>query len=168
MGLFHFAVDMLGLEVDPSLLAPSGAVDLPGYVRLATWGLEALGLAALFLLIHGRSWGWMSGLLTGWIAWVFRGPLLVVTVVGTSGLPPSPWWSLAFSWWILYSLCGLLLGGVAAALGIGSETGHETGQETLPPPEPVPFRQPQEVEPPRVETVEEPLPPPAGDRLEEG
>jgi hypothetical protein len=122
MGLFHFALEMLGLQVDPSRLAPAGGIVLPGWVRLATWGLEALGLAALFLLISGRGGGWSSataGLLTGWIAWVFRGPLLVVTVVGLAGLPPSPWWSLAFSWWVLYSLCGVLLGAVAALVRLG-------------------------------------------------
>jgi hypothetical protein len=123
MALFQFAMEMLGLQVDPSQLG--GGIDLPGYVSLATWTLEALGLAALFLLVDGRSggrgWGWTSGLLAGWIAWVFRGPLLVVTVVGLAGLSPRPWWSLTLSWWVLYSLCGLLLSGVAAGVGLGIE-----------------------------------------------
>lgn len=141
MALFQFAMEMLGLQVNPSRLSESGGIQLPGYVNLATWGLEALGLAALFLLVHGRGWGWTSGLLTGWIAWVFRGPLLVVSVVGLAGLPPSPWWSLAFSWWVLYSLCGLLLSGVAAGVGLGAEP--------RPPAEPVPIREPEP----------EPLPP---------
>lgn len=118
MALFQFALEMLGLRVDPARLAPAGGIALPGWVQLATWTLEALGLAALFVLVHGRGGGWISGLLTGWIAWVFRGPLLVVTVVGLAGLPPRPWWSLALSWWVLYSLCGALLGGVAALAGL--------------------------------------------------
>lgn len=124
MGLFQFALEALGLQVDPRQLSPSGGVSLPAWVRLATWGLESLGLAALFLLIRGgnggdgrEGGGCVTGLLTGWIAWVFRGPLLVVSVVGFTGLAPGPWWSLAFSWWILYSLCGLLLGGVARVAG---------------------------------------------------
>jgi len=146
MALFQFAMEMLGLQVDPSQLG--GGIDLPGYVSLATWTLEALGLAALFLLVDGRSggggWGWTSGLLTGWIAWVFRGPLLVVTVVGLAGLSPRPWWSVVLSWWVLYSLCGLLLSGVAAGVGLGVEP--------LPPVEPVPIR----YEPSRSEPVEEP------------
>jgi hypothetical protein len=58
--------------------------------------------------------------LTGWIAWIFRGPLLVVAVVVLGGLPAGPWWGLAFGWWVLYSLCGLVLGGVAAATGLQS------------------------------------------------
>jgi hypothetical protein len=115
MGLFQFMLEMLHLQVDPD-----GAT-LPGWVRLATWALEALGLSTLFVLVHGRGWEWASGLLTGWIAWVFRGPLLVVAVVGYAGLPPGPWWSLAFRWWVLYSLCGLLLGIVAAAVDLGGE-----------------------------------------------
>lgn len=168
MALFQFAVEMLGLEVDPSRLSESGGIQLPGYVRLATWGLEALGLSALFLLVHGRGWGWTSGLLTGWIAWVFRGPLLVVSVVGLAGLPPRPWWLLAFSWWILYSLCGLVLSGVAAGVGLG--------REPRLPAEPIPLRQPAPEQPrsePRFEPVEEPLRPPAeepppADRLEQG
>ncbi|MFL6197543.1 MAG: hypothetical protein ACJ76J_00055 [Thermoanaerobaculia bacterium] len=158
MGLFQFAMEMLGLQVDPSRLAPGGGVDLPGYVSLATWALEALGLAALFLLVHGRSGGWTSGLLTGWIAWVFRGPLLVVAVVGLAGLPPRPWWALALSWWVLYSVCGLLLSGVAAGVGLGAEAPPRA--EPVPEPPPEPFDQP---------VLEEELvpPPPPADRLEQ-
>jgi len=118
MALFRFAEEALGVAPDPAALSASGAVQLPGWVMLATWILEAVGLAALFLLIQGRSGRWLAGLLTGWVAWVFRGPLLVVTVAGLAGLPPGPWWSLAFSWWVLYTVCGLVLGGVAAAAGL--------------------------------------------------
>lgn len=119
MALFRFALEALGKAPDPSALSPSSGRDLLGWVALATWGLEALSLSALFLLIYSRNGlRWLSGLLTGWIAWVFRGPLLVVTVVGLAGLPSGPWWGLAFGWWILYTLCGLLLGGAAAAAGL--------------------------------------------------
>jgi hypothetical protein len=111
MGLFRFALDLLRLAPDPAALSRSGIPALPAAVTLATWVLEAIGLAALYLLIQGRGASrWIVGLLTGWIAWIFRGPLLVVTVVGLAGLPPGPWWGLAFSWWVLYTLCGLMLG----------------------------------------------------------
>jgi hypothetical protein len=120
MALFHFALEALGMGPDSIRLSRTGAPGLPAWVTLSTWCLEALALAALFLLIHGRSGRLMAGLLAGWIAWVFRGPLLVLAAVGLGGLPPGPWWSLAFSWWILYSLCGLLLGGIAAAAGLQS------------------------------------------------
>jgi hypothetical protein len=119
MALFHFVLEAFGLDPDPARLARDGAPVLPAWVTLGTWCLEALGLAALFLLIHGRGgWRWTSGLLAGWIAWVFRGPLLVLAAVGLGGLPADPWWSLAFTWWILYSLCGLLMGLLAAAAGL--------------------------------------------------
>jgi hypothetical protein len=120
MAVFRFALEALGMGPDPAALSHMGTVRLPQWVTLATWMLEAVGLATLFLLIQGRSGRWLAGLLTGWIAWVFRGPLLVVTVAGLANLPPEPWWSMAFSWWILYTLCGLLLGGVAAAAGLQS------------------------------------------------
>jgi hypothetical protein len=118
MALFHFGLEALGMAPDPGALSTARAPQLPAWVMLATWMLEAVGLSALFLLIHGRSGRWLAGLLTGWIAWVFRGPLLVVTVAGLAGLPPGPWWSMAFSWWVLYTLCGLLLGALAAAAGL--------------------------------------------------
>ena len=116
MGLFRFALEMLKMAPDPALLSRSETAILPGWVTFATWLLEAVGLAALYLLIQGRGGSrWTAGLLTGWIAWIFRGPLLVVTVVGLAGLPPRPWWGMAFSWWILYTLCGLVLGAAAAS-----------------------------------------------------
>ena len=116
MGLFRFGQEMLQVAPDPAALSRSGGAALPAWVTFATWLLEAVGLAALFLLILGRGGSRLAaGLLAGWIAWVFRGPLLVVTVVGLAGLPPRPWWGLAFSWWILYTLCGLMLGAAATA-----------------------------------------------------
>lgn len=120
MALFRFAEEALGMAPDLARLSPLGAVRLPGWVMLATWGLESVGLAALFLMIQGRSGRWLAGLLAGWIAWVFRGPLLVVTVASLAGLPPGPWWGLVLSWWVLYTLCGLVLGGVASAAGLQS------------------------------------------------
>lgn len=141
MGLFQFGLEMFRLQVDPGALAPGGGVDLPGWIRLATWALESLALSTLFVLVHGRGWGGVSGLLTGWIAWVFRGPLLVVTVAGHAGLPPAPWWSLAFRWWVLYSLCGLLLGVIASLTHLGREAEPPVSIEEPPvryvPPEPI-------------------------------
>ena len=118
MAVYRFALEALGMAPDPAALSHRGVPDFPQWVMLATWMLEAVGLAALFLLIQGRGGRWVAGLLAGWIAWVFRGPLLVVTVAGLAGLPPGPWWSMVLSWWVLYTLCGLLLGGVAAAAGL--------------------------------------------------
>lgn len=152
MGLFQFGLEMFRLEVDPGTLAPGGGADLPGWIRLATWALEALALSTLFVLVHGRGWGGVSGLLTGWIAWVFRGPLLVVTVAGYAGLPPGPWWSLAFRWWVLYSLCGLLLGMIAALTQLGREEAPAVVEE------PIRFVPPERIYrpvPPAVAPIEE-------------
>lgn len=119
MALYRFGLEILGMAPDPALLSPSAPPRLPGWVVLATWGLESVGLAALFLMIQGRGGSRLvSGLLAGWIAWVFRGPLLVVTAVSLAGLAAGPWWALAFSWWILYTICGLLLGVVAVSAGL--------------------------------------------------
>ncbi len=107
MALFQFGLAALGWL--PSGVPPSS----PPRVQLGAWGLEALGLAALFLLIHREGGSaWFSGLLSGWIAWVFRGPLLVVSVAA-AGLDPKPYWAMTFRWWILYSTCGLVLGALA-------------------------------------------------------
>lgn len=119
MAIYGFALEAFGMAPDPVLLSPSAPPRLPGWVPLATWGLESIGLAALFLMIQGRGGSRLvSGLLTGWIAWVFRGPLLMVTVVSLAGLAPGPWWALVFSWWVLYTICGLLLGVVAVSAGL--------------------------------------------------
>jgi hypothetical protein len=39
-------------------------------------------------------------------------------VVTLAGQPAGPWWSMTFSWWVLYTICGLLLGVIAAASGL--------------------------------------------------
>jgi hypothetical protein len=119
MALFHFGLEALGRAPNQLTVSAAGARTLPPWVPLVTWTLESLGLSALFLLVYGRnSLRLLSGLLAGWIAWVFRGPLLVVSVVGIAGLPPAPWWSMAVSWLLLYTLCGLLLAAAAAAAGL--------------------------------------------------
>ena len=95
---------------------PAGALTVldpervPLRLVLGTWLLEAFGLVALYLLIEGRSgrW-WLDGLMAGWVAWIFRGPLLVVTVAVAAGKPQAPWFRLTLGWWVLYSLCGFTL-----------------------------------------------------------
>ena len=116
MGLFHFLLEMLRQAPDPAVLSRSGVASLPGWVVLATWILEAVGLAALYLLILGRGGSrWAAGLLAG----VDRLGLPRPAAGGDRGRarrpPPRPWWALAFSWWILYTLCGLVLGAAASA-----------------------------------------------------
>ncbi len=122
--LFGWTVDLFGIE--PGGNPAGGAVfalrlsenpHLPMRLVLGVWVLQAVGLMALFLLAEGRcgAW-WLDGLATGWVAWIFRGPLLVITLVVAAGQSQAPWWRLAFGWWVLYSLCGLGLAILARRL----------------------------------------------------
>ncbi len=113
---FHLAVEMAGFEPDlgPLVGWQPGARGLPGGWILATWALEALTLTALFLLVDARGGSRLfDGLMAAWCAWVFRGPVLVMTVVGFGGQPLGPWWRLTLRWFVLYTLAGLLLALVA-------------------------------------------------------
>jgi hypothetical protein len=106
---------LFGLVVDVGAFGPQRALPLPWALLLGTWLLEASGLVALYLLLQGRfSWWVLDGLVTGWIAWIFRGPLLVITVVSAvPGQPQQAWWQLVLAWWVLYSLAGLSLAWLA-------------------------------------------------------
>jgi hypothetical protein len=117
MALFRSALEALGRL--PVLLGAAPELRQHPVVVILTWLLEAVALAALYLLVQASGGSrLLNGVLTGWIAWVFRGPLLVIAVVTLAGQPPGPWWSMAFSWWVLYTICGVLLGVVAAASGL--------------------------------------------------
>jgi hypothetical protein len=119
MALFHFGLEMVHLDLAGALSAKPGAPT--AWLVAATWFLEALALTAFFLLLEGRAGDnrWLTGVLAGWIAWVFRGPLLVVSVATLAALPVRPWWNLALSWWVAYTVCGLVL---AALAGPGPES----------------------------------------------
>ncbi len=118
--LFNLGVELAGgePELGPLVGWQEGGPGLPGAWILASWALEALALTALFQMAVGsRGEGgfqlWLGGLLTGWIAWVFRGPLLVLAAVGFGGQPGGPWWRLSLRWFVLYTLAGLTLAAVA-------------------------------------------------------
>jgi len=86
---------------------------------LGSWLLEATALTALFLLIQGRGGGWwMDGLLTAWIAWIFRGPVLLLTVAELQGGRGEPLWNLTLRWLLIYSICGLLMALLARRLEV--------------------------------------------------
>jgi len=109
---FAVANDAFGFAPESRALAGRvhGPARVPAAVQLAAWLLEATALLALFLLVQGRSGAWwLDGLATGWIAWVFRGPLLVFAVVAYGGLPRQPWWTLAFHWLAVYTLAGFAI-----------------------------------------------------------
>lgn len=112
LGVATFALEVafktLGIEVGVEMLGPHRV--LPPLFQLGIWLLEATGLTALFLILQGRTASsFLDGLLSGWIAWIFRGPLLVLTVVAVTRRSADLWWSMALSWLALYTLCGMVL-----------------------------------------------------------
>lgn len=113
LALFGFTVELLDFEPRRGSVIKLALFEqpaVPGQLILGTWLVEASGLIALFLLTQGRfgTW-WLDGLVAGWVGWIFRGPLLVITIVVAARQPQDPWWTLAFGWWVLYSVCGLSL-----------------------------------------------------------
>ena len=122
LALFGFTVEMLDLEPRSGAVIRMAVFEqprVPAAVVLGAWIMEACGLLALFLLAQGRcgAW-WLDGLVAGWLAWIFRGPLLVLTIVVAARQPQEPWWDIALGWWILYSICGLALAILARRSGI--------------------------------------------------
>lgn len=117
--LFHLGIELAGFTPDLGRILGSGSgrSGLPPAWILGTWVLEVLGLSALYLLVTGPGVPRFStGLLAAWIAWLFRGPLLVITAVGFGRLPPEPWWRLTLRWFLLYTLAGLVLGFLGSRL----------------------------------------------------
>lgn len=162
---FGFVVDVLELEPRSGAIVKLPVFEqgrVSGTVVLGIWLMEACGLLALFLMAQGRcgAW-WLDGLISGWLAWVFRGPLLVLTLVVAARQPQGPWWDVAFGWWILYSICGLSLAFLARASGILFEEApvedmpvEETPDENAPDEE-APVESVQETEPANDEALQE-------------
>lgn len=112
----HFAGEAAGLAFP---------VDLPAPYLLGRWLLEATGLVALYVLVHERGLGrWLSGLAACWTAWLFRGPVLMLTVGGSSRLSSAGWWRLLAAWLALYTVCALAMALVARSLEVGTESGR--------------------------------------------
>lgn len=125
LAVFGFVVEVLDLEpVGGSTirLAILEQSRIPAFYVLLAWLMEACGLMALFLVTQGRAGAWwLDGLLSGWLAWVFRGPLLVLTVTVAAHQSQQAWWKIVFGWWVLYSCCGLALAALARGLGENEE-----------------------------------------------
>ncbi|MGD2116215.1 MAG: hypothetical protein PVG07_14265 [Acidobacteriota bacterium] len=121
LGLFHFAGEALDLALPGELPAP---------YLLGRWLLEATGLTALYVLVHERGLGrWSAGLAACWTAWIFRGPVLVLTMGDGSRLDSAAWWRLMVGWFVLYTVCGLMMGAVARSLERRREELPETGAD---------------------------------------
>jgi hypothetical protein len=120
MGLFTLALHATGFAPSMAALEARGLARpeaLPLGISAGGWLIEALALTALFLLIQGRAGAWwMDGLIAGMIGWVFRGPILVLSIVSLSRLGSEPWWQASLRWLLLYSLCGLVLAITARAV----------------------------------------------------
>jgi hypothetical protein len=115
LALAATAVDLAGLGPDLEPLDRRGlgrAESLPRGVAAAALVFEGLALVALYLLVAGRlgAW-WLDGLATGFAAWIFRGPLLVLAVAALTRLPTEPFWQLAR---------GMLVAEPAAALAVAA------------------------------------------------
>jgi hypothetical protein len=128
LALFGFAVELLDVEPRHGAVIRLALLDqphVPAVVVFGSWLMESTGLLALYLLARGRcgAW-WLDGLVAGWTAWIFRGPLLVITIVVAARQPQKAWWTLAFGWWVLYSICGLSLAVLARRENVGGEP-HE-------------------------------------------
>ena len=122
MAGYGFLAEQLGRAPDSAALAGLGlerSTPAPAALTLGGWLVEAAALVALFLLVQGRSgrW-WLDGLLTGALAWVFRGPLLVATLAAMTRLPLEPFATWARGALLLELGCGLLLAGLARLLKV--------------------------------------------------
>ena len=136
LALFGLAVDLF--QIGP----PNGSISsiktlfeesprIPARMVFAVWLFEAFSLTALYLLLAGRSaaW-WLDGIVAGWMAWIFRGPLLVLAVVFAAGQRRDPWWELVFGWWVLYTVVGIVLTVLARRQGL---VGPSSEQQDKPP-----------------------------------
>ncbi|MGE0639519.1 MAG: hypothetical protein AB7G12_01840 [Thermoanaerobaculia bacterium] len=109
----------LGLAPDVGPLAARGIArpeGLPWTIDLAARALEAAGIVALTLLLSGRMANWvLDGLTVGLVAWLFRGPLLVLGVASLTRIPVAPFWQLARGALLLDLVAGLVLAAFARA-----------------------------------------------------
>jgi hypothetical protein len=114
-----------GLAPDTGPLAARGVArpGASGFDRhaLAAAAIEGVGLVALTLLLAGRTtrW-WLDGLACAGVAWLFRGPLLVLGVASLTRLPAAPFAELAR---------GALALDVAAALALAALARVTLGEE---------------------------------------
>jgi len=121
IALFNLGAEVFGAAtgMGPLVGWKPGQAGVPGAYVLGTWALEAVALTALFLLIDGRGgWHLTNALAAVWIAWVFRGPLLVLTAAGAGGPAATDWWPLAWRWFGLYTAAGIILAIAARLTGL--------------------------------------------------
>jgi len=118
LALAPVVADLAGAGIDDGPLAARGIarpIPLDLTTRALALGFEAFALVALYLLIEGRTASRVvDGAVAGFAAWIFRGPLLVLTVATLTRLPLATFWQAA-----RVSLVALPLAGVAVGLVAG-------------------------------------------------
>jgi hypothetical protein len=128
MAAFSWALPALGLMPAMDELARLGLErtrPMPLGVSAGGWLIESLALTALFLLVQGRAGAWwLDGVVAGLIGWVFRGPIMVLSIVSWSRLASAPWWPMSQRWLALYLVCGLTLAIVARRFGVERVSGQ--------------------------------------------
>jgi hypothetical protein len=120
LSLGGWLLEFAGLAPDLAPLAARGVArpdGAPFALAAAARLFEATALTALTLLLAGRTarW-WTDGLACGLVAWIFRGPLLVLAVATLTRLPTAPFVTLARGALALDLLAALALAGLARGM----------------------------------------------------
>ncbi len=119
LALAAVGADLAGLGPDPTPLEARGVARpeaLPRTHAAAALLFEGVALVALFLLLEGRSGSWwLDGVACGLAAWLFRGPLLVLTVAALTRLPTEPFWQVARLALVAEPAAGLAIAALARA-----------------------------------------------------
>jgi hypothetical protein len=117
LALVSFTGAALGVGPDLGPLAQRGVArphGLPQPAAALALVFEATALLAFYLLVEGRTGsGVVDGLVAGLAAWLFRGPLLVLTVAHLTRLPTAPFWQVARLELIALPLAGAAIGALA-------------------------------------------------------
>jgi len=119
LALAAAGAELAGFAPDTSPLAARGVARpeaLPRPHAVAALLFEGVALVALFLLLEGRSGAWwLDGVVCGLAAWLFRGPLLVLTVAALTRLPTEPFWQVARLALVAEPAAGLAIAALARA-----------------------------------------------------
>ena len=118
LALTPVVAETAGLAPELAPLAARG-VARPMPLDLRSRGLsllfEGFALLALYTLVEGRTGARpLDGIAAGLAAWVFRGPLLVLSVAELTRLPLAPFWQSARLSLVALPLAGAAIGLVAA------------------------------------------------------
>lgn len=119
LALAAVGADLVGFGPELDSLAQRGVArpeGLPRTYQAAAFLFEGFALVALYLLLEGRTglW-WLDGVATGLAAWLFRGPLLVLTLAALTRLPTEPFWQVARLALIAEPAAGLAIAALARA-----------------------------------------------------